>query len=143
MSNKKRISKRIQEIESKKIKRFYFGIDNAGIAASNASIALGIMSDGFFKTVEILNNFSHRIGRGIKVFSEYQYGIDFADINLTTNESLSFINDVIALTGIDDMESKVILTKMPEHTRTPLLELLKVGYNLNDAYELIKDTFKF
>lgn len=143
MSNKKRIYRRISQIEKKKVLNFYFCLDKAAKTAEKTVVSLGMIANGFFSMMKSMNVIADRMDREIKIYPEHQMGVDFADYLITTQEGLSFINDVRSLTGVDDMESKIILTKMPEHTKIPLLELLKVGYNLNDAYDLIKDTFKF
>ncbi len=143
MSNKKRISKRIKKIENKKLLNFYFRFAKSANAAESAAVSFLAFVNGVDIVISKIQDAKEKFVGTAKLFPQHQMGIDFAVNILTTGESLSFINDVRALTGIDDMESKVTLAKMPEHTKIPLLELLKVGYNLNDAYELIKDTFKF
>lgn len=143
MSNKKRISKRTQKIENKKLLNFYLRFDKAAKAAESASVSFLAFVNGVNIVISKVQDAKEKFVGTAKLFSEHKMGFAFSDNIISSVEALNFINDVRALSAVDDMESKKILAHMPEDTRTPLLELLKVGYSLEDAYFLIKDTFKF
>jgi hypothetical protein len=143
MSNKKRINKKILQIEKKKLSNFYFRFDKAAKDAEKASVTFLAVVNGVNILISKIQDAKEEIIGTAKLYSEYQSGIDFSDTIIMTGEILGFLNDVRALTGVDDMESKRILAKMPEISRQPMLELIKVGFTLEDAYSTIKDTFKF
>ncbi|MBD8081145.1 hypothetical protein [Chryseobacterium caseinilyticum] len=140
MSNKKRISKKIREIESKRILRFKIRLNIACVGSSEAVAVLDRVNKILLESILKMNNFQDRI---VRACSEYTYGFDVADQIRMNGKTLDFLYEVRKLSGVDDMESKRILADMPEDTRDPLLNLLIVGYELSEAYILVKDTFKF
>lgn len=131
MSNKKRISKKIQKIESKKISSFKNRLHLACVSSYELTGALERLNNIFFEGILKMNNFQDKI---VRICSE-KIKMD--------GETLDFVHKVWKLSGVDDMESKRILAEMPEETRDPLLNLLIVGYELSEAYDLIKETFKY
>lgn len=109
MSNKKRIRKKVLQLENKKLLNFYYRFDKAAKDAESASVSFLAFFNGVNIVINKIQDAKEKFVGTAKLFSEYQSGIDFSDNIVMSTKILDFINNVKALTGVDDMHSKRIL----------------------------------
>lgn len=128
MSNKKRIIRKAKSLKkhgfsTKDLSKFIRTYRNASIASDHATDALVYLIAGL-KLVD--SNLKCVIdsckGRDVNILTEYQYGIDFAN---------QFVSE------------KYYLEQVPARYNRAFIELVKVGFTAEDAFNTLKETYIF
>lgn len=122
MSNKKRISKKIREIENNKLKNFVWKIEIAGKNAEVASLK-------FMNLFETQKSFRDSILNSIPVTEK--------DI-----EFYNYVNEIRKVTPLDDHNATKLCKLVPVEHRDAVLKLIIAGFPSDEAYHLIKETYK-
>lgn len=130
MSNKKRISKKINKLESKKFIKFISDIEFVGKQAEKAASI-------FMKVVEAMDNNTIKLRKLL----DQRSSLDFRQ---TVNSNLRiFIDDVRKLTPLSYIEVVNVCHEIPEKYYEDFKNLLIVGFLADEALNLLRETYKF
>lgn len=141
MSNKKRISKKIQKIEMKKISRFIFCMDSAGKYSSLTVTFLCKIGDEITKISNAAKLLSMQtMDRKVQTYISYQLGVDFETIN--NPKFQEFLHNIKCLSGESLMFQEICL-QVPPFYYSDVEGMMRAGFKLQEAVELLKETYKF
>lgn len=134
MSNKKRIKKRISQLERLQWVRFAKAFENCAIQAEKAGAKIAKMLSSVYENKDALK-------RIVQVFDEHQQGIFFTGI-INDSEFDDFVFNMRKLTGYSEAYINNLCISLPkEHWKT-VEGLVTYGFSLEDAVAEIIETFR-
>lgn len=134
MSNKKRIQKRIGQIERLQLVRFAKAFEKSAVQAEIAGAAIA-------RLLNIVTDHNELLKRRLQIFNEYQMGSVF-NLKPYDPEFENFALNMRKLTGCSEAEVKNLCISLPkEHWKT-CEGLVSVGFSLEDAVDEIIDAYK-